>query len=86
MRQGLAARLSKLETCKVDDLLVVIRRKFVSDDGSEIEPAGYRDGLGNSWTRGRDESADAFRARASVAAINAGAGRVAVLIPTMGDI
>jgi len=84
MKQGLASRLAKLETFTGQDLLVVIRRKFVSDDGEELPPAAYRDGLGNRMSRRHDEDADAFRARASEAAINAGASRVAVLIPQGG--
>jgi len=84
MDRARVSRLAKLEGSKLDALLVRINRKYVADDGEELPPAAYRDGLGNRWSRGHAESEEAFRARASAAAINAGAGRVAVLIP-LGD-
>lgn len=86
MNRGMAGRLKKLETVKQEDLLVVIRRKFVSNNGAELPPLGYRDGMGNRWSRGQGESAEAFRARASADAMVKGAGRVKVLVPTQGEI
>lgn len=82
MNRGMAGRLTKLETCKGQDLLVRITRKFVCDSGEELPPFGYRDGIGNQWARRQGESAEDFRARASADAMVKGAGRVKVLVPT----
>jgi hypothetical protein len=86
MKPTVVNRLEKLEQAHgmSGSSVELIERVIVDPRQGELKPEGYRDKLGNRWTREPGEEFKDFRERVTAAAIAAARPRVAQIIGWRG--